>query len=259
MRHIILVFALCFVLPNSGIAQTASNASTSGIAQSLEPSGDAPNVKITVSAVDFRACDTKNLVSRWRTSSHYLRETVRCIYEKNPDNPREAKRTALIEDIFIKSWSYAILNKAFFWLSVALAVLVLTWPSLVAIFKKSEAEVAAAQAVSRMNPDGSIAVGETSEVAEKRRSFLVRAVNAASMQTTITALAALCFAFYSHYKERQVVAENLMRSVLYMQDFSQPNIDVLVKEISAMDKGFGFSAALGQPSNTSADQSSDFP
>jgi len=170
----------------------------------------------------FRICADPG---RWGTSAQYLQRTARCVYEGSP-REQDALRVALIEDIYIKSWSYAALNKGFFWLSMVLAALILSWPALGAILRPADP------------PEGEEAPPPTR---------LQRAVIAPSVQTSVTALAAFSFAFYAHYKEKQAVSETLMRSVLYAQTIDQPLIDGVVAQMTEMDKGFGFSTSAQPP------------
>ena len=162
-------------------------------------------------------------VSTWSSSGYYLRQTARCAYGASK-RPEDQKRVSLIEDIYIKSWSYAIMNKACFWLSVTLAILVLIWPSLGAVLSK------------QAGPDG-----ET-----PAPGWVQRAVAASSVQTSITALAALTFTFYAFYKDDQRTSEHLMRTLLYAQKVDQTLIDETVNSIREMDKGYSFSPA-GNP------------
>lgn len=228
MRYlaVLLIVALCF---GAG-AGRAQQADCGGAGQAdcggappiggAQPAPEKPQPP--GSPARFRICaDT----GKWGTSAQYLQRTARCVYEGTPDG-QDALRVALIEDIFIKSWSYAVLNKGFFWLSMLLAALVLTWPALGAILKPADP------------PEGEDAPPPTR---------LGRAVSAPSVQTSITALAAFCFAFYAHYKEKQAVSETLMRSVLYAQTVDQDLISSVVAQMTEMDSGFGFSTSAKPP------------
>lgn len=188
-----------------------------GIAQAQVPPKAAPG-----SAERFRICAEPG---RWGTSADYLQRTARCVYDGSPRD-QDALRVALIEDIYIKSWSYAVLNKGFFWFSMVLAALVLAWPALGAILKPGDP------------PKGEEAPPPTR---------LQRAVTAPSVQTSVTALAAFCFAFYAHYKEKQAVSETLMRSVLYAEVIDGKLISEVVGQMTEMDKGFGFATSAKPP------------
>lgn len=124
----------------------------------------------------------------------------------------EEKRLILIYDIYIKARSYTILNKLFFWLSLAGAIGVFLWPSLGVLLK---------------------------ERLQNRQWY-----KSAIVQTTITGIAALTFAFYSQYKNKQIYTENLMRYAI----FSNEAVDVLsekvIAEMTKIDKGFSFSQTV---------------
>ena len=71
-------------------------------------------------------------------------------------------------------------------------------------------------------------------------------VKSATVQTTVTGLAALMFTFYSQYKDKQTYAETPMRHVIYSE---QSTADLSVKvaeELSRIDRGFSFSSIIGQ-------------
>jgi len=129
--------------------------------------------------------------------------------EKDPEKKRGAERRyLLLYDLYIKARSYALLNKFFFLLSLVFSILVLLWPSF------------------------AVVLGGRLENSEWFKSVVV--------QTTVTGLAALNYAFYSQYKNKQTYTENLMRHTL----FSKEDIDALSlkvsEEISRIDKGFSF-------------------
>lgn len=112
----------------------------------------------------------------------------------------------LSSDLYIKARSYALLNKFGFWVALLLALLVVVWPAL------------------------SIFAGEL--------EFLKSAI----VQTSVTALAALSFAMYAHYKKRQVAAENLMRLLVITDpEEAKEVLPKILSEIERMDQGFSFS------------------
>ncbi|MCB1644616.1 MAG: hypothetical protein KDI36_04145 [Pseudomonadales bacterium] len=130
------------------------------------------------------------------------------------DKPSSQLKYLLIYDMYIKARSYAILNKVFFWASVAFGFMVLIWPSLSVIFK----------------------------------DHLTRWewIKSATVQTTVTGLAALMFTFYSQYKDKQTYTEALMRWVVFS---SEPVAELSVKvteELNKIDRGFSFSTAVGK-------------
>ncbi len=135
--------------------------------------------------------------------------------EATPENRAEVeKKYLLIYDIYIKARSYALLNKIFFWFSLAFGLAVLLWPSLSVIFKTK------------------ITKWEW--------------VKSATVQTTVTGLAALMFAFYTQYKDKQTYAETLMRYATYSQaPVSELSIKIS-EELARIDRGFSFNSILGE-------------
>lgn len=175
-------------------------------------------------AAQTAVCET---TSGHEISGEFLRRVARCLY--GDTGKPDAVRLALVDDLYIKSWSYTLLNKGFFWVSVGLAVCVLLWPALGPIFSPAP------------NPDG------TPKEAPNR---FQRAISAPAVQTSITALAAFSFAFYAHYKEKQAVSESLMRQVIFADTLEQEQIDAVVARLSEMDRGFGFATS---PTDLSTD------
>jgi hypothetical protein len=177
-----------------------------------------------VAAPDTQVTASKQVVcattSGKEISGEFLRRVARCLYGE--DGQADPVRVALVDDLYIKSWSYTVLNKGFFWLSVALAISVLMWPALGPIFGPAP------------TPEGTQA---------KAPSRFQRAISAPAVQTSITALAAFSFAFYAHYKEKQAVSESLMRQVIFAETLEQDQIDAVVKRLSEMDRGFGFATS----------------
>ncbi len=135
--------------------------------------------------------------------------------QAKPENKVEAeKKYLLIYDIYIKARSYALLNKVFFWFSVVFGLAVLLWPSLSIIFKAN------------------ISKWEW--------------VKSATVQTTVTGIAALMFAFYTQYKDKQTYAETLMRYVTYSNaPVSELSIKVS-EELAKIDRGFSFNSIVGK-------------
>ena len=133
--------------------------------------------------------------------------------------PMEKKAEAelkfvLTYDIYIKARSYAILNKIFFWFSVLFALGVLIWPTLGIVFKD--------------------------------RLDKVEWVKSAIVQTTVTGLAALMFAFYSQYKDKQTYAETLMRSVVFSRQDAYSLAIKVSEELGRIDRGFSFNSIVGE-------------
>ncbi|MEM8933683.1 MAG: hypothetical protein AAGE94_21010 [Acidobacteriota bacterium] len=122
------------------------------------------------------------------------------------------RRLLMMFDLYIKARSYAILNKVAFFASILAGIMVLVWPSLAIV---------------------SIDFGMEIE-------FLKSAI----VQTTVTGLAALTFAIYSHYKKRQMYMENLMRVVVFSDESDHELSERVLKEMERIDSGFSFSGSL---------------
>lgn len=212
MRGLILVLAT-LVLTETVAAQSLADL----------PERDEPKISVTAG----EACIAPEPD---RTSYDYLTEVAMCLHGPGAEQP-DARRVTLIHDVAIKSWSYAMLNKGAFWLAVALAVLVLVWPSIVAIAATGPKRPAGAE------PGPSVPLDAT---APGWLRLLRNTTVASALQTSIAALAALSFAFYAHYKGNQVSAENLMREVIYTETLGEEQITAILAKIAAMDKGFSF-------------------
>jgi len=133
--------------------------------------------------------------------------------QASPKNKAQAEqRLVILYDLYIKARSYAMLDKIFFWLSIVSALAVLLWPSIAVIFKDK--------------------LGQK----EWAKSAVV--------QTTVTGIAALAFAFYSQYKDKQTYTENLMRYALFSKE--DPNVlsNKVIEELAKIDKGFSFSSLI---------------
>lgn len=175
----------------------------------------------------------------------------------------------MTEDLYIKAMSYAYLNKTFFFLSVVFAIIVLIWPSFVAFWKNDETEAVVLQTLKTMQKQGQEKGGKNAslsmqdEAAEKITAIkergtigrlLSRLVGVAGMQTTVTALAALSFAFYAHYKDNQTTSEGLMRTVIFAEKLNEELLGEVIAQMLEMDRGFGFAEAL--PSIARANEAS---
>lgn len=128
------------------------------------------------------------------------------------DKDVRLKRFLLLYDLYIKARSYAIMNKVTFCCAVIFGILVLLWPSITIVSKDFGWE----------------------------KEFLKSAV----VQTTITGLAALTFAVYSHYKKRQLFTENLMRFALFSKDSIPDLAEKIIHELLRIDTGFSFSQTI---------------
>jgi hypothetical protein len=133
--------------------------------------------------------------------------------QASPRNKAQAEqRLVILYDLYIKARSFALLDKIFFWLSIVSALAVLLWPSIAVIFKDK--------------------LGQK----EWAKSAVV--------QTTVTGIAALAFAFYSEYKDKQTYTENLMRYALFSKDDPSVLSTKVIEELAKIDKGFSFSSLI---------------
>jgi len=156
----------------------------------------------------------ENVFTPNQSSAHFLVKQAEIAIDKaSPENRELAvQKHALVFGIYIKARSYAILNKIFFWLAVSSAISVFLWPSVSVIF------------------------------ASKTESW--KWLKSATVQTTVTGIAAFTFAFYSQYKDKQVYAESLMRYVIYSEDSIQVISSKVSEELSKIDRGFSFNSVV---------------
>ncbi|MCQ8104874.1 hypothetical protein NP590_12225 [Methylomonas sp. SURF-2] len=150
-----------------------------------------------------------------KTSAQLLADFAADAWGKSPSEPLKL-RYLMVFDLFIKARSYALLNKFFFGLALLAGSALLVWP--VIAFKLD-----------------SIGVGYS-----------------AMVQTSVTGLAALLFALYSHYKKRQTYAENLMRHVIFSNEALELVFEKVQKEMERMDQGFVFSETLAKKNGSDA-------
>jgi len=123
------------------------------------------------------------------------------------DDPAVRRQMLMIADLYIKARSFAILNKiAFFW-ALLCAVVIALWPAVA------------------MLAEG--------------YSTGARALASAAVQTSVTALAALGYAVYAHYKKRQQAVENLMRRILAFEPGAMV-LERVLAELERIDQGFAF-------------------
>ncbi|MFT5085350.1 MAG: hypothetical protein ACI9Y1_003409 [Lentisphaeria bacterium] len=133
--------------------------------------------------------------------------------QADPRDKGEAEiKHLLAYDVYIKARSYALLNKIFFFISIIFGLLVLIWPSFSVIFKSK---------LSRWEW-----------------------VKSATVQTTVTGIAALTFAFYSQYKDKQTYAETLMRHVVYSEISTSLLSKTVSDELNKIDRGFSFNSIV---------------
>ncbi|MGG7564687.1 hypothetical protein ACQ5SO_00805 [Rhodovulum sp. DZ06] len=132
-----------------------------------------------------------------------------------PEGGAADDRCILMFDLYIKARSFSLINKVFFWLSLLAGICVLAWPAF-------------------------------SVVAASAGSEGVTLLESTVVQTSVTALAALCFAVYSHYKKRQAAVETLMRTVLLSGRSADELLPEVVEELQRLDMGFAFKPATGR-------------
>jgi hypothetical protein len=167
---------------------------------------------------------SKTIFSANKTSARLLVDYAlqKWAIDSGQKNTQSERLYLISYDLYIKARSYAIINKLAFWMAVVAGILVLAWPSLAIIAKDFGYE----------------------------KEFLKSAI----VQTTVTGLAALTFAVYSHYKKRQVYLENLMRRLIYADQSNQLLLDKILSELERLDTGFGFSDALTAKAKDSIDK-----
>lgn len=147
-----------------------------------------------------------------KTSARLIIEAVQSDFLRQTEDALTFRRILLLHDLFLKARSAAIINKLFFILSILFAVVVIIWPSLSFIFNDFGYEI----------------------------KFLQSAV----VQTSVTALAALFFSIYVHYKKYQMYFENLMRHVFYSAKTTDELVDFVTREVMRIDAGFSFNEVM---------------
>lgn len=144
-----------------------------------------------------------------QTSGGFLLEVLRRRADA-ADGPEAAdalRRYEIACDVYIKQWSYALLNKAFFWLALVASVAVLLWPALLASLKSLEGLSLVASAIT---------------------------------QTMATAIAAFFIGLYLHYKGRQTSTETLLRAITF-GDLATDRLATLAsEELTRVDQGVRF-------------------
>jgi hypothetical protein len=179
-----------------------------------------PRILIAALAVSLAGCAEKSptavdeILDPNQMSASLLIQYARVSASKAPARNKDQaeQRLVILYDLYIKARSYALLNKVFFWLSILSALAVLLWPSIAVIFKDK--------------------LGQK----EWAKSAVV--------QTTVTGIAALAFAFYSQYKDKETYTENLMRYALFSKEDPSVLSGRVVEEIGKIDKGFSFSSLI---------------
>ncbi|WP_425404684.1 hypothetical protein [Hwanghaeella sp.] len=165
-------------------------------------------------SADPTKCNSHNVR---QTSAELIFEYSKCLSENA--GGEASKKHLLITDIYIKAWSYSLINKIFFWFSIVAAGLVVLWPSASVILKNKIDE------------------GES-----------LQWIRSPVLQTTITGLAALSFALYTQYKDQQTSAETLMREVFFSSQSVESLAQSSAEELARIDRGFNFGNALEKKS-----------
>lgn len=162
-----------------------------------------------------------NIFTPNKTSAKLLVDYAAANFGEDVGSDDKGQRHLMIYDLYIKARSYAIINKIAFWLSVLSGLMVLIWPSVAVVFEDFGFQ----------------------------KEFLKSAI----VQTTVTGLAALTFAVYSHYKKRQVYAENLMRYIIFSDESVSTMKERVLKEMERIDLGFSFSETVIKPKQDKKD------
>ncbi len=160
------------------------------------------------------------LYSANQTSARLLLEFAQSKWIDNNTNAdlQDHQRYLLLHDLYIKARSFSIINKVTFWFALLGGIAVVMWPM----------------------------TAELSKSFNWDKDFFTSAI----VQTTITAFVGLAFAIYSHYKKRQLFVENLMRSIVYADDWEPAMAERVIKEMERIDSGFGFAETLEKKSKT---------
>lgn len=139
-----------------------------------------------------------------KTSGRFLIDYMRDTAEGN-----EALRVrlALAGDVYIKQWSFALLNRICLILALILSALVLMWPV----------------------------------VGTKIATQFVLA-DSSVLQTAITTAAAASIYGYQYYKRRQAATENLLRAIVFGAQDVRALAKAVIAEMGRIDTGFDFKA-----------------
>lgn len=144
-----------------------------------------------------------------QTSGAFLLEVLRRRAEAGDASPDAVRRYEIACDVYIKQWSYAVLNKVFFWLAFCSVLAVLAWPVLLATLKALEG---------------------------------VELVTSAITQAMATGVAAFFIGLYVHYKSRQTSAETLLRTIAFGDTPTDRLAELVSEELTRIDQGVRFRA-----------------
>lgn len=162
-----------------------------------------------------------------QTSARLLLEFAQKNWIESNPHPgmHDHQRYLMLHDLYIKARSFGIINKVAFWLSLFSGIAVVVWPM----------------------------TAELSAAFSWNNNFFKSAI----VQTTVTAFAGLTFALYSHYKKRQMFVENLMRSIVYVDEWEPGMAERVIKEMERIDSGFGFAASVVKKKKEKSDTAED--
>lgn len=149
-----------------------------------------------------------------QTSGSFLLEVLRRRAESEDAAPEDRRRFEIACDVYIKQWSYAVLNKVFFWLGLVATLAVLVWPVLLATLQ-----------------------------ALKGLELVVSAIT----QAMVTAVAAFFVGLYLHYKSRQTSAETLLRMIAFRDMPPDQLAQMANEELSRIDQGVRFRSPSEEP------------
>ncbi|WP_411728174.1 hypothetical protein [Methyloglobulus sp.] len=122
----------------------------------------------------------------------------------------DEQKLILVYDLYLKASIYSIFNKILSVFSIFFAFAVFIWPCL-ALWLKNR------------RPDQ-------------------KWYESPIVQTTMTGIAALLFALYSQYKDKQTYTENLMRYAVFSDQPANKLAQKVIEEIGKIDNGFSFSS-----------------
>ncbi|HEU0220612.1 MAG TPA: hypothetical protein VFR34_00165 [Paracoccaceae bacterium] len=142
-----------------------------------------------------------------QTSAAFLVGVLESRAEAAGAGSDEELRHVLGHDIYIKAWSYAVLNKIAFWLAFVSCLGVLLWPVALVLLEATQS---------------------------------LSLIASALTQTMVTAIASFFILVYQHYKGRQTAAENLLRMVVFDPTPAKDLARAAIEEMAKIDKGVGF-------------------
>lgn len=142
-----------------------------------------------------------------QTSGAFLLDVLRRRAEADNASDDAIRRYEIACDVYIKQWSYAVLNKVFFWLALVATLAVLVWPVLLATLQSLEG---------------------------------MKLVTSAITQAMATAVAAFFVGLYLHYKSRQTSAETLLRTIAFGDLPPEKLAEAVNEELSRIDQGVRF-------------------